>query len=94
MVRCATEGGVERLFRTAEARGAGRAAAQAMLLRRELMGAPLPRSALGDAQQRRGGAVVVRELEVHWAELGLTHRDKMEDGDVNIGAVVANHSQQ
>jgi hypothetical protein len=36
---------------------------------------------------------VVRELEVHWAELGLTHRDRMEDENVGIAAVVANHSQ-
>jgi hypothetical protein len=37
---------------------------------------------------------LVRELEAHWSELGLTHRDRLEDGRVRIGAVVANHSQQ
>ena len=36
------EDGVERLVRAAEARGAGRAAAQALLLCRRLLGTPLP----------------------------------------------------
>jgi hypothetical protein len=35
---------------------------------------------------------LVRELEAHWRELGLTYRDRLEDGSVKIGAVVASHS--
>jgi hypothetical protein len=42
LLAAAPEGGVERLIRAAEARGAGRAAAQAMLLCRRLLGTPLP----------------------------------------------------
>jgi hypothetical protein len=54
-----TDGGVERLVRAAEARGAGRAAAQAMLLCRRLMGAQLPAPLLATL----GKSVVVRWLE-------------------------------
>ena len=42
LLAAAPEGGVERLVRAAEARGAGRAAAQALLLCRRLLGTPLP----------------------------------------------------
>jgi hypothetical protein len=42
LMAAAPEGGVERLVRAAEARGAGRAAAQALLLSRRLLGTPLP----------------------------------------------------
>ena len=42
LLAAAPEDGVERLFRAAEARGAGRAAAQAMLLCRRLLGRPCP----------------------------------------------------
>jgi hypothetical protein len=42
LLAAAPDGGVERLIRAAEARGAGRAAAQAMLLCRRLLGTPLP----------------------------------------------------
>jgi hypothetical protein len=42
LLAAAEEGGVERLVRAAEARGAGRAAAQALLLCRRLLGMPLP----------------------------------------------------
>jgi hypothetical protein len=42
LLAAAPDGGVERLICAAEARGAGRAAAQAMLLCRRLLGTPLP----------------------------------------------------
>jgi len=42
LLAAAPDGSVERLIRAAEARGAGRAAAQAMLLCRRLLGTPLP----------------------------------------------------
>jgi hypothetical protein len=35
---------------------------------------------------------LVRELEAHWRELGLTYRDRLGDGSVRIRAVVASHS--
>ena len=55
LLAAAPEGGVERLVRAAEARGAGRAAAQAMLLCRRLLGTPLPARPDGRAwPQRRG----------------------------------------
>jgi hypothetical protein len=46
------ESGVERLVCAAEARGAGRAAAQAMLLCSRVMGTPIPAP-----RQKRGGAL-------------------------------------
>ena len=51
------EDGVERLVRAAEARGAGRAAAQALLLCRRLLQTPLPASTDGHAGQERHGAL-------------------------------------
>ena len=51
------EDGVERLVRAAEARGAGRAAAQALLLCRRLLRTPLPASTDGHARQKRHGAL-------------------------------------
>jgi hypothetical protein len=53
------EGGVERLVRAAEARGAGRAAAQAILLCRRLLGTPLPAPLVAALGKRQ----VVRWLE-------------------------------
>jgi hypothetical protein len=53
------EGGVERLLRAAEARGAGRASAQAILLCRRLLGTPLPAPLVAALGKR----VVVRWLE-------------------------------
>jgi hypothetical protein len=44
LLACASEHGIERLVRAAEARGAGRAAAQALLLCRKLFQTPLPAS--------------------------------------------------
>jgi len=41
LIAQSSESGIERLFRAAEARGAGRAAAQTMLLCRRLLGTPL-----------------------------------------------------
>jgi hypothetical protein len=54
-----SESGVERLVRAAEARGAGRAAAQAILLCRRLLGTPLPAPLVAAL----GKSVVVRWLE-------------------------------
>ena len=49
--------GVERLVRAAEARGAGRAAAQALLLCRNLLQTPSTRFTDGHAGQERHGAL-------------------------------------
>jgi hypothetical protein len=58
LVAAAPEG-VERLIRSAEARGAGRAAAQALLLCQRLLGAPLP---------GRPRATLVKNATVRWLE--------------------------
>ena len=51
------EDSIERLIRAAEVRGAGRAAAQALLLCRRLLGTPLPAATDGHAGQERHGAL-------------------------------------
>jgi hypothetical protein len=53
------EGGVERLYRAAAARGTGRAAAQALLLCQRLLGTPLPAQLITTLRKR----VTVRLLE-------------------------------
>jgi hypothetical protein len=59
LIASAPEDGVERLVRAAEARGAGRAAAQALLLCRRLLGTPLPDPLM---------ATLARSATVRWLE--------------------------
>jgi Uncharacterised nucleotidyltransferase len=59
LLSAAPEGGVERLICAAEARGAGRAAAQAMLLCRRLLGTPLPALSM---------ALLAKTATVRWLE--------------------------
>jgi Uncharacterised nucleotidyltransferase len=59
LIASTPEDGVERLVRAAEARGAGRAAAQALLLCRKLFQTPFPTS----LSPRRGKSVTMRWLE-------------------------------
>ena len=54
------EGGAERFYRAAEARGAGRAAAQAMLLCQRLLGTPLP-TAYHHAGRKPQGALAATD---------------------------------
>jgi len=59
LVAAAPGSGIERLFSVAEARGAGRAAAQALLLCQRLLGTPVPAALL---------ATISKNLTVRWLE--------------------------
>jgi Uncharacterised nucleotidyltransferase len=59
LLAAAPEASIERLFRAAETRGAGRAAAQAMLLCRQLLGTPLPASLV---------AMIGKGFSMRWLE--------------------------
>jgi hypothetical protein len=76
-----TDGGVERLVRAAKARGVGRAAAQAMLLCRRLMGAQLPAPLLATL----GQSAVVRWLEATALSAMTTGKGEGDPHDAPFG---------
>jgi hypothetical protein len=76
-----TDGGVERLVRAAKARGVGRAAAQAMLLCRRLMGAQLPAPLLATLDQ----SAVVRWLEATALSAMTTGKGEGDPHDAPFG---------
>jgi hypothetical protein len=81
LLAAAPEGGVERLIRAAEARGAGRAAGQAMLLCRRLLGTPLP-ARLMDAF---GNSATVRWLEATALNAMTSGQGERDPHDARFG---------
>ena len=75
------EASVERLFRAAEARGAGRAAAQAMLLCRRLFGTSLPASLMANI----GQGITMRWLEATALSAITAVQSEREPRDVRFG---------
>ena len=75
------EDGVERLVRGAEARGAGRAAAQALLLCRRLLGTPLPARLMATL----GKSATVRWLEATALKAMTTGQGEHDPHDVRFG---------
>jgi hypothetical protein len=73
--------GVERLVDAAEARGAGRAAAQALLLCRRLFGTPLPARLMAAA----GKSATVRWLEATALNAMTTGRGEQDPHDARFG---------
>jgi hypothetical protein len=76
-----SESSVERLIRAAEVRGAGRAAAQAVLLCRRLMGTPLPAPLVAPL----GKSVVVRWLEATALSAMTTGQGEGHPHDARFG---------
>ena len=81
LLAAAPEGSVERLVRAAEARGAGRAAAQALLLCRRLLGTPLPARLMATL----GKSATVRWLEATALNAMTTGQGEREPHDVRFG---------
>ena len=75
------EDGVERLVRAAEARGAGRAAAQALLLCRRLLGTPLPARLMATLDK----SATVRWLEATALNAMTTGQGEHDPHDVRFG---------
>jgi hypothetical protein len=75
------EDGLERLVHAAEARGAGRAAAQAMLLCRRLLGLPLPARLI--ARLSKGAAM--RWLEATALNAMVTGQGEHDPHDIRFG---------
>jgi hypothetical protein len=75
------EDGVERLVRAAEARGVGRAAAQALLLCRRLLGTALPAQLMATL----GKSATVRWLEATALEAMTTGQSERDPHDARFG---------
>jgi hypothetical protein len=75
------EDGIERLVRAAEARGAGRAAAQALLLCRKLLQTPLPTSLTAKLDK----GVTMRWLEVTAVKAMTTGHGERDPHEVRFG---------
>ena len=81
LLAAAPEGGVERLIRAAEARGAGRAAAQALLLCRRLLATPLPARLMATL----GKSATVRWLEATALNAMTTGQGEREPREKRFG---------
>ena len=81
LLSAAPEGGVERLIRAAEARGAGRAAAQAMLLCQRLLGTPLPARLMDTL----GNSATVRWLEATALNAMTSGQGERDPHDARFG---------